>query len=205
MADQAEVIRQQMAETRASMTEKIEALEKQVGETVKETTETVSETVDTASETVKETVEAISDTVEAVKETFDVSAHFRNYPWMAMGGAVGLGFALGYLLIPSQRTPAVVPTPTPTPTPYESATHHTTSTPTPTPTPTPVHTPPVEEKHPSLLDVLGNFKGLAIGTAITLLGEVLTSSLPQDLRGNFSGLVNQLTEALGGKPVHRGS
>jgi ElaB/YqjD/DUF883 family membrane-anchored ribosome-binding protein len=198
MADQAEVIRQQMADTRASMTEKIEALEKQVTETVKETTETVSETVDTASETVQKTVEAISDTVEAVKETFDIPAHIQNHPWMAMGGAVALGYALGHLLLPSHRhTMQPTPRPTPTPTPYQSATS---STPTPAPQPAP-HQEEKREQHPNLGDVLGQFKELAIGTAVGLLGKVLLEAVPQDVRGSLSGWVNQLTEALGGKKV----
>jgi len=214
MADQAEVIRQQMAETRASMTEKIEALEKQVGETVKETTETVSETVDTATEAVKDTVEAISGSVEAVKETFDISAHFRNYPWIALGGSVALGYVLGAMLLPnSQPQVQAVPVPTPTPTPSTtssstsssglssmssmsspaSSSSHSGTT----------HQESSAEKHPNLGDVFGNLKQLAIGTAVGLLGEVILQAIPQDLKGNFSGVVNQLTEALGGKPVHR--
>jgi len=219
MADHAEVIRQQMAETRASMTEKIEALEKQVTETVKETTETVSETVDTATEAVKDTVEAVSDTVEAVKETFDISAHFRNYPWMAVGGSVALGYVLGAMLLPSSQPQVqTVPVPVPTPTPMPSTTSSSTSSSAlgsmsaldrpasaetanqPAGT---THHEACAEKHPNLSDVFGQLKGLAIGTAVSLLGEMVMQSIPRDLKGNFSGLFNQLTEALGGKPVHR--
>jgi len=221
MADHAEVIRQQMAETRASMTEKIEALEKQVTETVKETTETVSDTVDTATEAVKDTVEAVTGTVEAVKETFDISAHFQNYPWIALGGSVALGYVLGAMLLPSsqpqvQTVPVPVPTPVPTPTPSTTSCSTTSSAlssmssldrPASTATENqPVgttHHEPSAEKHPNLSDVYQQLKGLAIGTAVSLLGEMVMKSIPNDLAGNFSGLFKQLTEALGGKPVHR--
>jgi len=203
MADQAEVIRQQMADTRASMTEKIEALEKQVTETVKETTDTVSETVDVASETVKDTVEAISGTVDAFRETFDIPGHIQRHPWLALGGVMALGYALGHLLTPSRRheaQPVAVPVPTPTPTPYQSAMHTPTHTPTPTPAPTPTSAS-CEEKHPNLGDVLGNLKEVAIGTTIGLLGQMILNAVPADVRGNLSGLVTQFTEAMGGKPL----
>jgi len=202
------VIRQQMAETRASMTEKVEALEKQVAETVHETTETVSETVEAAKETVHETVEAVSDTVEAVKETFNLPGHFERHPWLAFGGSVAAGFALG-MLLPSRRSDAsahMTSDGTTTPTPYQSAmvSHQTTPAVLPQATPEPIEpvaATPAQEKHPNLSDVLSNLKGLAIGTAIGLLGNVVAQSLPHDLRGNLTGLFNQLTEALGGKPV----
>jgi len=198
MADQAEVIRQQMAETRASMTEKIEALEKQVTETVKETTETVSETVDTATEAVKDTVEAVSGTVEAVKETFDIHAHFQNYPWLAVGGSVALGYVLGAMLLPNsqpqtQTVPVPVPTPTPTPGTSSSSTSssalssmssldraassETANQPSGT-----AHHEARAEKHPNLSDVFGQLKGLAIGTAVGLLGEMVLQAIPRTSR-----------------------
>jgi len=197
MADHAEVIRQQMADTRASMTDKIEALEKQVSETVKETTDTVSETVDTASNTVQKTVEAISSTVETVKETFDIPAHIQNHPWMAMGGAVAVGYVLGSLFPGHQQTVATPATPTPTPVPV----------------PMPTYTPPAHTEHRSeaqpaqsqsassgLGEVLTSLRGMAVGTTIGLLGEVILKAVPGDLRGRLSGWIQRLTEALGGQP-----
>jgi ElaB/YqjD/DUF883 family membrane-anchored ribosome-binding protein len=193
MADQqAEVIRAQMAETRASMTEKIEALEKQVSSTVQETTENVAETVEAARDTVHETVSAVSRTVEAVKTTFDIPEHFRRHPWMAMGGSLAFGFALGLLLTPARQRRAAEPRPAPAPVPE----------PVPAPAPVATEVPqPAEEKRTNLHDVLTGIKGMAIGTAVGLLGNVLLASAPQDLKAGLSKLVNEISEALGGKPI----
>jgi len=198
MADQAEVIRQQMEDTRTSMTEKIEALEKQVTETVKDTTQTVAETVDTASETVSQTVSAISETVEAVRGTFDIPAQVDKHPWMAMGGAVALGYLVGMLLSPRRHeTTAATPAPTPTPMP------------TPAPTPQPAMSSSSSsstlsggghEQHPNFADIFGNVKELAIGTAVGVLGQVIMAALPNDLKDGVSGILSDVTRALGGKP-----
>jgi len=197
MADQAEVIRQQMEDTRASMTEKIEALEKQVSETVKDTTQTVSETVDVASETVSQTVNTISETVQAVRETFDIPAQIEKHPWIALGGALAIGYVLGMLLTPSQPTPmpAYSPPPPTPPVPPEPAPVATTGATT-------------EESHrevktPGLSEIFGNVRSLAIGTAVGVLGEVLLSSVPTDLKEGLSGIVKQVTESLGGRPQHQ--
>jgi len=109
MAEHPEVIRQQMAETRANLTEKLEAVENLVTETVQNTTEAVSSTVEAVKETVEnvtgtvaETVEAVKDTVsgtvETVAETFNVRHHFERHPWVMFGGAVAVGWVAGTFL-----------------------------------------------------------------------------------------------------------
>lgn len=119
MENETDVIKQQMLETRTSMTEKIEALENKVASQVTATTTAVAETVDSVKETVgnvvnavestvgavKDSVEsaagAVSDTVEStvesVKQAFDVPAWLEN-PWVLLGGSVLLGYVGGRLL-----------------------------------------------------------------------------------------------------------
>lgn len=108
MADeQPEVIRQQMDQTRASLTEKVEALENQVVGTVHNATAAVSETVDNVKQAVQDTVETVKETVkstvEGVKETLDVTAQTQRHPWAMAGGAVAAGFVTGYFLFRPRR------------------------------------------------------------------------------------------------------
>lgn len=189
MADQAEVIRQQMDETRTAMTEKIGALEKQVAETVKDTAAVVAETVHTASDTVDKTVSTIADTVQTVSDTFNVSAHIENHPWLAVGGSVVLGFLIGSVIPRGRRASYVAPAPTPpAPTP-------------PAPTPQPVaHAEPADsgERQSTLASVLGSLKTLAIGTAVGVVGKTLLNVVPTDLRAGLSEMLQDVTESLGG-------
>src|SRR5262249_27050982 len=96
-----EIIQQQMAETRASLTEKLETLEQKVVGTMEEATSAVSETVDVIKDSVQGTVTAVNETVkesvETVKDWFDVSGHVQVHPWLAMGGSVAAGYCLGTL------------------------------------------------------------------------------------------------------------
>jgi ElaB/YqjD/DUF883 family membrane-anchored ribosome-binding protein len=83
-----EEIREQMAETRAALTEKLETLQ-----------ERMEGTVETAHTTVENTVyavkEGIHETVETVKRTFDLEYQVEQRPWLMMGAAVLAGYALG--------------------------------------------------------------------------------------------------------------
>jgi len=109
MENETDVIRNQMLETRTSLTEKLEALEEKVVSTVQDTTESVTETVQSVTEAVQDTVsnvsESVQDTVESVKSTFDISKHVESYPWAMFGGAVMLGYLGGRMLpMPSTGT-----------------------------------------------------------------------------------------------------
>jgi hypothetical protein len=99
MVEDPEMIRTQMQQTRASLTEKLEALEHQVVHTVQEATCAVAETVDTIKEAAQDTVgtvkETVHDTVETVREAFDVKLQFQRRPWVMFGGSVVLGYLAG--------------------------------------------------------------------------------------------------------------
>src|SRR5260370_10532692 len=91
MDHEADAIRQQMEETRASLTEKLETLEQQIVETVQGATSAVTETVENVKEAVHETVsevkEKVHETVDTVKLTFDLRQQVDRYPWLLVGGA----------------------------------------------------------------------------------------------------------------------
>ena len=95
MDREAEVIHQQMTETRESLADKIETLEKQVAGTIESVTgtvEAVGETVEQVKEAVQGTVETVKEkvegTVETVKETLDIGAHVRRHPWVGFGASL---------------------------------------------------------------------------------------------------------------------
>lgn len=109
MGEPAEVIQNDLDETRSALADKLNKLEEKISGTVSQVTETVSEVTETASETVeavKETVEGtvetvketVEGTVETVKETFDLQSHVQNHPWLVVGGAVLAGFVAGKLI-----------------------------------------------------------------------------------------------------------
>jgi len=118
MAEEPEVIQQEMDETRHALAEKLERLGTKISgtvdtvtetvsnvtETVNNVTETVAEAVSGTVETVKDTVEAVgekaSETVEAVKHAFNLSEQVQNHPWAWFGGSVVAGFVAGKLLGP---------------------------------------------------------------------------------------------------------
>jgi hypothetical protein len=111
--------RHEMAETRASMTDKLEALEERVGDTVAgakstaedllenvqgtvgETAEAIKETVGAARSTVAGMVEnvrgTLDDTVSRVQQSFNLRSQVDRHPWVMFGGSLLAGYLLGGL------------------------------------------------------------------------------------------------------------
>ncbi|HKI37772.1 MAG TPA: hypothetical protein VKA46_38320 [Gemmataceae bacterium] len=109
MDPQPDVIRQQIEETRSSLTEKLETLEAEVKgtvETAKQTVESakeaVEETLSTAKETVQETITSVKETVEQARETvrrtFDLPYQVDRHPWGMLGLSLVSGVVVGALL-----------------------------------------------------------------------------------------------------------
>lgn len=92
------VIREQIEETRSSLTEKLETLEAEV----KGTVESARETMETAKETVQETISSVKETMhnatESVKRTFDLPYQVNRHPWAMLGLSLVSGVALGAFL-----------------------------------------------------------------------------------------------------------
>jgi hypothetical protein len=91
MDNQPEVTREDLDETRASLSEKLETLEQQVVHSVHGATNAVNETVASVKD-------AVHDTVATVKETFDLPLQVRRRPWVMVGGSIALGYFGCYLL-----------------------------------------------------------------------------------------------------------
>jgi ElaB/YqjD/DUF883 family membrane-anchored ribosome-binding protein len=98
MDPQPDVIRQQIDQTRLSLTEKLEALEAEV----KETVQSARDTLESAREGVRETISSVKDTVvsarETVKRTFDIPYQANRHPWALLGLSLVSGVVVGALL-----------------------------------------------------------------------------------------------------------
>lgn len=217
------LIRQQMEETRSSLTDKLESLESKVGSAVEEVTSTVQEATSAVSDTVeniKETVqttiasvhESVENTVSAVKETvqesvhtvkdlFDVSAHVTNYPWLMMGGSVLLGYFLERLLSPAEVPQENVPAPEETSVsegrpalPPHSNGHR--------------HKRRPEKRSfsqsswlKSLEPELVKLKGLAVATLLGTMRETVVRSIPENIGHQLGEIIDGVTQKLGGTPI----
>ncbi len=91
-----EVARQQMEETRSSLSDKLESLEQQVVDTVQGATSAVSDTVDNVKD-------AVEGTVKSVQDTLNLRRQVRRHPWGMMLGSVALGYVGGYFLFKSGK------------------------------------------------------------------------------------------------------
>jgi len=220
MENDTEVIRQQMAETRNSLSEKVEAVEELVTSAVKETTQAVNKTVENVTgavegtvNTVKETVagtvntvkETVADSVESVKNALDISGYVEQYPWLVMGGAVAVGYALGSMLGESRPhytgdyAPASSAYEPPAAPPSTSAAWGATSAaPTSTGSAGSSWTSFIPD---SWLPVIDKLKGLAIGTMSGVVGEMVMKAVPENIKNEVSQLLDDATQRLGGTPV----
>jgi len=128
MAQEPEVIQQDLEQTRHALAEKLEQIGTKISgtvETVSDTVNSVTETVGNVTESLEDTVQAVADsvsgtvesvkdtvaavgekaseTVEAVKEAFNVSDQVRQRPWLWVGGSVATGFILGKIFGPRRE------------------------------------------------------------------------------------------------------
>ena len=210
-----EVIKHQMLETRASLAEKLETLEQQVVGTVQSATNAVADTVESVKEAVHETVEmaksSVHDTVEAVKETFDLPHQVRARPWVMFGGSVALGYASGCLLgrvrsaaekryleaAPSLSTLGAHPRGERDGGLADSGTAASRQA-----------AAAFSAQHGGLGELgetfkteLTKLKGLAIGTMLGVVRDMVTSSAPPQLGPDLAQIIDSLTVKLGGKPI----
>jgi len=219
------VIRQQMDETRSSLTDKLEVLEQQVlntvqdanstvgtvkdtveavKDTVQETVETVKETVQGTVDSVKETLqgtvqavkETVQDTVATVKDAFNIERHMRRHPWPTLACAVVAGFASGRLLSWMTRPPRRRPSLSASGAPAPYQSIASAAS-------AEYHGKAgmltrIAEKYGGEIDKL---KQLAVSTAASLIGEAVVKAAPPPLAARVKEIVNGFTTKLGAKPL----
>jgi hypothetical protein len=204
--DELEVIREQMEDTRTSLSDKLEALEQQVLGTVEEATSAVAQTVETVQETVHQTTESVQETVAHVKESLDVRKHVRRHPWLMMGGAVASGWLVNWWLSPSSRRQELTMEPAPEEPPrFETSRFelepvqgrengH---------TETNGHAQPAAASHGwlpgPLKEAVEALRGLAIGSVMNGLRRLVIEAAPQAVTEELKPVLDHLTDNLGGK------
>jgi ElaB/YqjD/DUF883 family membrane-anchored ribosome-binding protein len=209
MDNEPEVTLQDMEDTRGALSEKLETLGHQVADSVQGATSAVTNTVENVTD-------AVQDTVETVRETFDIPLQVKRHPWGMMGGAVALGCLGGYLLFrrrseqPSwNRRSEIAPRDTPRlNTQGEGlAEVHRLGEELPGNGPA-LERAPGGSNHGWLNTVNNRFgpeitkvKGLAIGTVLSAVRDLILPSLPEHLKPALGGVMDSITVKLGGEPV----
>jgi len=221
MADEPEVILHQMEETRSSLKDKLETLEGKVMSTVHEASAAVTDTVANVKEAFQDTVSSVKhsvdDTVTSVKDTFSLQHQFDEHPWAMFLGSAFVGYLGGTLLTPPHQggrtrtysaSPSVARTDWTAAPSYQS--HGTSSSPEGMQglqASSSGETPEkgwLGELATTYSSELNKLKGLAIGTALGVVRDMVASSAPPPLVGQLTQLVDDVTTKLGGQPI-RGS
>ena len=208
--DDKDVTREQMNETRASLSEQLETLEQRV-------TDTVSGAADAVTQTVDDVKDAVHDTVENVKDAFDLRLQVTRHPWAALGGSVALGCLAGYLLTRREperpqangrSQPAAPESPRSAEKPEDV-----------------VKAPRFQEEAfvrknvraavPPIPSVgwmdeirrhfgaeIDKVQGIAIGAALGVVRDVITQSAPEMFKVGLADVIDGLTVKMGGDPIH---
>lgn len=210
MTQEPEAIRQEMDETRNSLTDKIAMLEEKVVETVHDASNGVKDTVDAVKDAVQDTMNSmrssVDETVGNVRETFSLQCQMERRPWAIMLGAVGAGFAAGYVLNQPAPVRASAVSDNITPKPQRKSGNGSLKEPS---YATFGDRPPLPEKSESstfdhLTQVfekeIHQIKGLAIGTLAGVLRDLVSTTVPEMMRAPVNEVFNNITEKLGGQP-----
>lgn len=188
MENEPELIRQQMASTRTVLSNKLEVLQDRVVATVGVVSTAVVETAENIQEAVEETVRTVQRSaqvaMETVKDACDLPLQVELRPWTMMAGATALGFLGGHLL--HGRRPGRAK-------PNGSGAAATRS---------------VEDEPGWLANLAGTIhpelaqlKGLAVGTLLGIVRDVVTKSVPEPMERQVEDVINGITVKLGGHPL----
>jgi ElaB/YqjD/DUF883 family membrane-anchored ribosome-binding protein len=227
MENEPEVIRQEMQQTRNSLTEKLEALEQHVLGTVQSATSAVHETVSSVKGAVEDTVtsvkssidetmstvkSSIGGTVDTVKETFDLELQVQRHPWLMVGGSVGAGYLGGKVmqrLIEPPRSHYLPGPGSPVPTHLAEAawSERPPSSLAPPAQRAVAEAPrqPTETWTDSLLTTfepeIQRLKGMAIGAVFNVVKGLMRRYVPPTVEPQVEEMLDSVTRKMGGKPL----
>jgi hypothetical protein len=198
MAEEPDVIRQQIDLTRSSLTEKLETLENEVRGTVEGAKATVENTIESAKATVDSTIKTVKSTMQNVKRNFDIRYQMDRHPWAMMGASLFAGYLAESYLGPRRASMPRMETASLASEAFQGNGHEQTSA-----------AAELAAK-PGLLDwIFREFepeiraaKEVAIGAAVGLARDVLKESLPQ-LAPHVDEIMNSVTSKLGGRPIEQ--
>jgi ElaB/YqjD/DUF883 family membrane-anchored ribosome-binding protein len=198
MDNETDVTRTQMDETRAALSEKLETLEHRVVDTVQGASDVVT------------------GTVANIKDTLDLPLQVRRHPWGMVGGSIALGCLGGYLLFRGGRArpgvngriQAAIPDSSRIagqPPDEVKGVSSVGETPGPGPAADVARAP----SDSGWLGGVGHrfgpeittLKGLAIGTALSIVRDRITQSAPESMKTQLAAVMDRITIKLGGEPL----
>lgn len=229
--DDTEVIRQQMDESRAALTEKLGLLEEKVTETVQSATASVAETVQSATASVTETVDSVKgavqgtvdsvrhsveDTVASVSEALDLALQVKRHPWGMLAGAIAVGYVGAQLLAPGERSRPRYSGRSQTNGPIDRLSLERGEAEGMASVPSPIHATngsttngATATANSGLISQIGDsfhaeitkLKGLAVGAAFGIVRDMLTEAGPPSLKHEIAEVIDGFTEKLGGQRI----
>ncbi len=209
MPPETELIKQQMGQTRAALTDKLETLENKVLGTVSTTTDAVSQTVHEVGATVRETAQDVratmNETLSSVRDAFNVSRQFQEHPWLLLGGSVVAGYAGGLILdnLEHGHLPSLPSLPSAERLlPQGSEVRQRFEAAQPTRRRAPAFLQALVETFAPELDKL---KAAALGMALGVVRDKLHQSVPPQMREDFAQMMDRITTKLGGEPYPPGA
>ncbi len=216
MPPETELIKQQMGQTRAALTDKLETLENKVLGTVSTTTDAVSQTVQqvgstvrevgaTVQETVQNARATMRETIDSVRDALDVSRQMQQHPWLLFGGSVVAGYAGGLILdnLEHGHLPSLPSLPSAERLlPQGSEVRQRFEAAQPTRRRAPAFLQALVETFAPELDKL---KAAALGMALGVVRDKLHQSVPPQMREDFAQMMDRITTKLGGEPYPPGA
>jgi ElaB/YqjD/DUF883 family membrane-anchored ribosome-binding protein len=200
MPPETELIKQQMGQTRAALTEKLESLENKVLGTVSCTTDTISQTVHEVGATVTETTQnvraTLRETFDSVRDAFNVSRQIHQHPWVMMGGSIVAGYVGGVMLdnLEHGRAPSVLPAERLLPQGSEIRQRMEAETPT--------HRRTggfLKALAETFAPELEKLKAAALGMALGVVRDRISDAVPPQMREDFHQMMDRITTKLGGE------
>lgn len=222
--DEPEVIRQQMDDSRAALTEKLGLLEEKVSETVQSATASVTETVDSVKGAVQGTVDSVrhsvEDTVASVSEALDLALQVKRHPWGMLAGAIAVGYVGAQLLSTGERSRTRFPGSHRTNgsidrfsleraegegmasvSSLNHATNGSTTNGSANGSAATAHSGLMSQISDSFQAEIAKLKGLAVGAAFGMVRDMLTEAGPPSLKHEIAEVIDGFTEKLGGHRI----
>jgi hypothetical protein len=210
MPPETEMIKQQMGQTRAALTDKLEDLENKVLGTINTTTDTVAKTVGEVGATVRETARdvraALHETMSSVRDALDLSRQFQQHPWLMLTGSVAAGYVGGLIVDNLERgqlpsLPSLPAAPEQL-LPRDAEVRERLE-----------KVPPARRSTSSFFKALAEtfapeldkLKRTAVGMALGMLRDKIGESVPPRMRGDFTEMMDRITTKLGGQPPPPGA
>ncbi len=186
-----------------------------VGDTIAKATTTVGGAIDSLKSHVESTEDTLKSSIQAVREHVNLTHMVGQHPWGMMGGAVAVGYWLGHVLDSSSSThehheslfeTRIDALPSRTDFSSQNAESQGDASPA-----SPGSSSPASDSQPStkarlsrvLAPHVTQLQGIAVGSIMSLVRDVLTKSLSPAWSGPVANAIDDLTRELGGKPVER--